>query len=227
MDESILRKNKAGNQSQWTDTELLSGLKYFYEQYGHFPTAGEVDTFPYLPSARSIQRTHGGLVGLRKRLLPNEHHDFTRGSYRSDKAREGDKRARAYEEEFHTLLTAHFEEISIHEHRIIRPGNVASDFFIYLNEKNGIVIDLFYAQDLKTLGKIVTIKLKRYATLPYETYFILVGNPSLSNQSIQNLMANRTNPLPSHISVITENSFKTSYISSLSNRSKYVRNDSE
>jgi hypothetical protein len=218
-----LRKNTAGYQSVWTDEELLSGLKYFYELEGHFPTSDEIDKFPYLPSARSIQRTHGGLVSLRKRLMPNEHHNFTTGEYRSTKAREADKRARVYEEEFYNFLDTHFESIAIHEHKIIRPGNVASDFFIYLNDKDGVVIDLFYAQDIRTLAKIVQIKLKRYTLLPFDTYFVLVGNPSITNLQIDERMQNRSTALPAHIKVVNERSFKDSIVLALKNRSRFAK----
>ena len=218
-----LRKNKPGHQSAWTDEELLQGFSYFYKLEGHFPTADEIDNFPYLPSSRSIQRTHGGLVNLRKRLMPTEHHDFTTGAYRSDKAREGDRRARDYEEEFYNFLNTHFHEIAIHEHKIIRPGNVASDFFIYLDDDTGIVIDLFYAQNIRRLGKSVQIKLKRYAPLPFEIYFVAVGNPAITNQQIDERMQNRSTSLPSHIKVVNEQSFKDSIVKSLKNHSKFVK----
>jgi hypothetical protein len=225
FNESRLRQNKVGHQLPWSDDELLAGLQKFYDDYGHYPSAGEVDTFAYLPSARSIQRTHGGLVTLRQRLLPDEDSDHTRGDRRRKIASEGDARARKYEEEFYIFLTKHFKEIAVHEHKIIRPGNVASDVFIYLNDSSadGIVIDLFYAQDLITLLKIVTIKNKRYKDLPFTVYFILVGNDGIQQTEIDSRIVNKKVPLPSHINVVTENTFKQNSIDELKLRSKFSR----
>ena len=220
-----LRKNKIGNQPLWTDDQLSAGFKYYFQLHGRYPAAGEIDSFAYLPSARSIQRTQGGLINLRKRLFPNEESDHTRSELRRKKASDGDRRASLYEEEFYNYLLDHFEEIAIHEHKVIRPGNVARDVFIYLNKfsKDGIVIDLFYAQDLVTLLKIVNIKAKRYATLPYDVYFILVGNPSISNFDINRRIENRHIPLPQHITVMTEQSFKDAVINSVKERSDYTK----
>jgi hypothetical protein len=222
-----LRKNKIGNQPLWTDNQLGAGFKYYFQLHGRYPAAGEIDSFDYLPSARSIQRTHGGLINLRKRLFPNEESDHTRGELRRKKASEGDRRASLYEEEFYNYLLDHFEEIAIHEHKVIRPGNVASDVFIYLDKfsKGGIVIDLFYAQDLVTLLKIVNIKLKRYATLPYDVYFILVGNPKISNFDINRRIENRHIPLPTHITVMTGQSFKDTVINAVKEKSNYTKKD--
>lgn len=45
MFDSQLQRNKPGNQSMWTKSELLAGLQYFYELYGKFPTAHEIEAF--------------------------------------------------------------------------------------------------------------------------------------------------------------------------------------
>lgn len=129
------------------------------------------------------------------------------------------------EEEFYNFLIGEFDEIAIHEHKIIRPGNVASDVFIYLDQEatNGIVIDLFYAQDLITLLKIVTIKAKRYATLPYKIYFVLVGNDTISDIDIDLRIANKQVPLPSHIRVLTETAFKGTIVPMLKNKSRFAK----
>jgi hypothetical protein len=217
-----LRKFTNGAQVPWTKQEILAGLNFFYQQKGRYPTANEIDQFEYLPSSRSIQRTHGGLVSLRKELIPNAISDYTAGEYRKAKAQEADKRAKKYEEEFYDALSTHFRPIAIHEHKIIRPGNIASDFFIYLTELEGIVIDLFYAQDMRSLINIVNIKLKRYINLPYDVYFVLVGNPQILEKELVLRMANRSIPLPMNIKVVTEDTFKSNVIPELKTHSIYV-----
>lgn len=219
-----LRKARLGYQkSLWTKAEVLAGLQHFYQINSRYPTAREIDHFEYLPSSRSIQRQFGGLVRLREELLPDSHSNYTKGAYRSTIAGETWHRAAQYEEEFYNFLVLHFEPIAIHEHKVMRPGNVTSDYFIYTSEENGTVIDLFYAKDFYSLAGVVNIKLRRYTALPFETIFVLVGNDSLSFDSVQSLLARRRLPLPSHISVDTEANFKSKTIQKLKEESIYSR----
>jgi hypothetical protein len=218
-----LRISKSGAQQNWTKEEVLAGLNHFYKLYSRYPTAHEIDTFEFLPSSRSIQRQFGGLVVLRKELIPRSHSNYTQGSYRSSMASKTYKRAAKYEEEFYQFLCVHFDPIAIHEHKIIRPGNVASDYFIYFSANKGIVIDLFYAQDMHSLGGVVNIKLKRYSSLPFKTIFILVGNELIDIDTIRKYLSRRKVPIPFNILVDTENNFKVSTINQLKALSIYSR----
>jgi hypothetical protein len=65
---SYLRTQKAGSQEPWEIEELRAGLENFNTEHGRYPTAPEIDTYPYLPSARTIERRFGGVIGLRKTL---------------------------------------------------------------------------------------------------------------------------------------------------------------
>lgn len=209
-----LQKRKEGALAfgqHWTLENLKDGFQYFYDLYEHYPRAEEVDSFDYLPSARSIQRTFGGLVQVRKKLNLSGPADYTRGEVRSKIAKEGDRRAKEYEAEFYYFLTSKIPEMRVHEHKIIRPGNVSSDFFIYTSEEKGIVLDLFYAKDLSNVAKIVNIKYKRYISVPFLTYFVVVGNTSIDQQEIDKKIKNRKNKLPSHIKIITEKTFKDNF----------------
>lgn len=219
---SSLRRARVG-QKNWTKEQILAGVEYFFELYGRYPTAIEIDRFEYLPSSRSIQRSYGGLVSLRVELIPESHADFTKGSYRSNVAKMANHRAQKYEEEFYNFLSLHFDFIAIHEHKVIRPGGISSDYFVYFDENKGAVIDLFYAQDIRSLAGIIGIKLKRYILLPYEIYFILVGNPAITKEQIDILIARRKIALPSHITIDTEYNFKHSSVLKLKLRSKYSR----
>ncbi len=197
----------------------------FFEENDHYPSAGEIDTYQYLPSSRSIQRSCGGLINIRSKLIPEAPVDHTKGDTRRKLASDADKRAKIYEEEFYLYLTSYLEEISIHEQKTIRPGNVSSDIFIYLGDsaETGIVIDLFYAQDLVTLLKIVNIKHKRYTQLPFEIIFILMGNGLISQEEINTRIANKLNRLPHNIQVMTESFFKDSKMPLILAKSKFTK----
>lgn len=217
------RLSKAGHQQNWTKEEVLVGLQYFYQINSRYPTAREIDNFQYLPSSRSIQRQFGGLVVLRKELIPESHSDFTRGTYRSSIAAETWQRAAQYEEEFYDFLCQNFDPVAIHEHKVMRPGNVSSDYFIYLTPDKGIVLDLFYAKDLYSLRGVVTIKQKRYSSLPYKVIFILVGNNDIEIQEIRDMLNRRKSPLPKHILVETEYNFKRQAVFQIKKLSQYSK----
>lgn len=218
-----LRTNKTGKQSEWTKDEILAGLQHFCKINGRYPSSLEIDQYEYLPSSRSIQRRYGGLVTLRSELIPESASSFTRGKIRSAVAKEAYHRAALYEEEFFKFLCTHFDPVAIHEHKIMRPGNIASDFYIYLDENSGIVIDLFYAKDKHSLNGVINIKQKRYSSLPFKVIFVLVGNSNIDIAALRGMLSLRLNSLPYHLTVDTEANFKSSTIFQIKKHSKYSK----
>lgn len=221
MSDTHLRRYAVGFQQPWAKKELLAGLQHFQRLHGRFPTAQEIDSFPYLPSSRSIQRAYGGLVALRKELLPQEIANYTTGVHRSEKAHIAYTNSRNYEDTFYKYLIDNFAEIAVHEHKVIRPGSVSSDFYIYLSPNTGIVVDIFYADSLRNLVNVVNIKLKRYVLISQETYLVVVGNEAIDAGELVAKMGNKKHPLPRHISVLTEHEFKALVIPELKARSTY------
>lgn len=222
-EQADLRKNKVGNQSPWTDGELLAGFSRYFELYGKYPSAHEVDTFEYLPSSRSIQRSYGGLQQLRKRLIPDGIENYTKGEYRKAVASQTFATGRALEALFYGYLTTIFKEVAIHEHKLIRPGDVSCDFYIYTSEHEGVITDVFYADNIINLVNIINIKLKRYVLVDEETYLIVVGNESIDQKMVDSKTYNRQKPLPSHIHVVTEQHFKDSIIPTIRMKSGFNR----
>jgi hypothetical protein len=209
-----LQKRKLGflaNGQTWTLDNIRNGLEYYRELHGNYPTSQEVDQFEFLPSARSIQRSYGGLVQLRKNLGLSGPHDHTKGKTRSAKAQEADNRAKVYEEEFFYFLSKHFAEMRIHEHKVIRPGDVSCDFFVYTSDAEGVVIDLFYAADIDNVSKIINIKYKKYLDVKFPVLFIEIGNEKISQSEIDTMIKNRKTPLPEFMKVMNESEFKANF----------------
>ena len=219
---SELRKAIVGNQGLWSKDQLRAGFAHFKDLNGRYPTSHEIDAFPYLPSARSIQRTYGGLVALRTELFSEDIANYTLGEYRSKVAKKTFHSGRDYEVAFYDYLITQFQEIAVHEHKSIRPGNVNSDFYIYMDQVSGIVVDIFYAESIINLVNVVNIKLKRYVLITPVTYLVVVGNPSLTQASIDEKVANRRLPLPNHIRIVSEEHFKMSIIPILQQSSRYA-----
>lgn len=203
-----MKKKIVGKQGSWSIDDIKEGVGHFVELFKRYPTAHDFDTFDYLPSARTIQRSYGGLESLREVLGLGQVINFTKGISGSENAGKNYKRAVQYEEEFYNFLISKIPEVRVHEHKIIRPGHICCDFFIYTGKEGGVVIDLFYAKDKYSLGIIIRTKEKRYKDLKLQTFFISIGNPELKQILIEGMVENKKELLPKHIKVFEESYFK-------------------
>jgi hypothetical protein len=121
---------KAGGQRPWKLEELRAGLENFYIKNRRYPTATEVDTHPYLPSARSIERSFGGLVELRKVLGLDTQSDLREGAHSSARAYEINARAHRVEQEVYTFLEKRFGKQFVHrEYFFLDDKRTRADFF--------------------------------------------------------------------------------------------------
>lgn len=194
-------------QKKWSLEEIKEGLERYKKENGRYPTTIEVDSTMYLPSSRQIQRRFGGLVAFRKELRLSGPDDFTKGEYRSAVAAKLKRRSYEIEEEFYNYLLTIYPKINIHEQMRLRPGNIASDFYIYLTENTGYAIDIFNAIDMHSLTKIINIKLKRYTQIKdYNIYFIAVGE--FLQGEVDKFMKNKKIKLPANIKVLCIETFK-------------------
>ena len=218
-----LRSHIVQPKGLWSIDQIRAGFVKFYEEHNRYPTALEIDSYEFLPSSRSLQRSYGGLVSIRQKLFPGEILNFTTGEYRSKVASSTFRRAQDYEELFYNKLCGHFDPIAIHEHKVIRPGRVTSDFYIYTNETSGICLDLFYAKDMFSVAGVINNKVRRYSVLDCLVVFVLLHDGSLSQALLEACIANRRAELPDHIKAVTEESFWQDYVPALKTKSLFVR----
>lgn len=213
------------NGYEYTFESIKEGFERFFRENGHYPSALEVDQCEYLPSSRQIQRRFGGLVNIREKFGLDDEYDYSQGKARKKIAKEADKRAVLYEEEFYNFLISKIPEIRVHEHKILRPGNVCCDFFIYTTEGDGVALDLFYAKDTHCLQGIINIKHKVYLPVKFLVYFIVVGNNSFEQKVIDVLVNRKKNILPSNRKIFTEDYFKNNFekLVSIFKRSKRLK----
>jgi hypothetical protein len=201
----------ASSAQSWTLENIKDGLEYYFDVHGRYPNSREFNSFEYLPSPKTAERKFGGLKKLRELLQLTGPTDFTKGEVRSESATRNTSRAKIYEKDFFEYLTSHIPEVRVHEHKVIRPSGVNSDFFIYTSDKSGVVIDLFYAQDLRTALNVINIKLPKYREVQFPVLFILVGNSQVSQLELDTICNNRKSKIPKHISILTEEYFKTNF----------------
>lgn len=194
---------------RWTLDSIRAGLEHFFYLNNHYPDQREFDRFEYLPSVRLIEKKYGGLIELRKTLSLPGPKDLRRGDHRSRIAKKMWLRAKNYESDFYKYLTSKIPEVRVHEHKVIRPGDVSSDFFIYTSNNNGIVLDLFFAQDIPGIIQTINYKQKKYSKIKYKVFFIVMETEKIFNQNyIQAIVDNKKNKLEKHISIYSENYFK-------------------
>ena len=169
-----------------------------------------------MPTSRLIQRNFGGIVKLREVLGLDTPKDYTKGSRRSVVAKDMYARSVEFEEQFYKYLISKIPEVRVHEHKILRPGHVCCDFFVYNKlGTSGVAIDIFYAQDIFSLIRIINIKEKRYVNLPFSVYFVLIGNNLITQADIDLRMSNKKNQLFRNVMVVNESLFKDKIITNL------------
>ncbi len=193
---------------KWNLESIKIGLERFKNEFGRYPSTLDFDKVDYLPSSRMIQRNFGGIVNLKRELKLDGVLDYTKGEYRSGVASKLYKDAVKYEEDFYNYLISVVEEIRVHEHKILRPGHICCDFFVYTKASGGIAIDIFYAQDLQSFARVIGNKFRRYCQLPHDIYFVLVGNHSIGQEDIDSLMKNRKIKITPNIKIKNELEFK-------------------
>lgn len=156
------QKKGGGRETPWTLEELGSGLQHFFKEHDRYPTATEVDAYPYLPSARSIERRFDGLVALRARLGLAGSSDFRTGEHRSRLARTIGARAHATEQAVYDFLIKHFGREFVHrEYFFTDDHRTRADFFVY-DRAEGFCVDVFYPNSLRNLTGCLNIKLNKY-----------------------------------------------------------------
>lgn len=199
---------------KWTLDNIQAGFEKFFDNFGHYPSATEIDAYEYLPTARSMQRSFGGLQSVRQKLvLRHDAPNHNSGATRSLIASKTMISSHNYESDFYDLLTTKIPELYVHEHKVLRKEGhkTDTDFFIYYpNSNNGFVVDIFYAQDVRSLMKQVRIKVPKYMPFPYETYFVCV-NDDIDQFYINIKLQNVKTPIPTGITVCSKSNFFSSH----------------
>jgi len=193
------------NKENWDLEKIKIGLQKYFKQYGHYPTADEMDHSNYLPSSRQIQRKFGGLVNLRKKIGLTIS-DYTKGTSRTNKLYKINPRGYEQEKNLELHLIKNFGEYFVHvEKKIPNLSNLRLDFFIYTREAN-IAVDVFYPETINLLKRIINIKRNKYQKYSGAFYFVC-ANRDISQVLIDKYIKNKTNILPSNFHVLTLDNF--------------------
>lgn len=195
---------------KWDLEKIKRGFESFYQENNRYPTSHEIDNYPYLPSARQMQRVFGGLVELRKKLELKGPINFTEGEYSSQRAFKINRRAQETEQAVYDYLKNHFGKEFVHrEHFFTDDRRHRTDFFVYHNEGN-FSVDVFHPKDRYCFLGCLNSKLKthdREIDDKYPTIFLMM-NPELSAEEIKKRVLNKKNPLRKNQNVMAFEEFK-------------------
>ena len=205
-----LRVQKSGSQKPWKIEELKAGLENFYTKNGRYPTAPEVDVHPYLPSARTIERSFGGLVELRKILNLDTQTDFREGAHSSERAHKINTRAHDTEQEVYIFLQGQFGKQFVHrEYFFLDDKRTRADFFVY-DSASGFCVDVFYPSDRRNLIGCLNSKLAKYQGPQMNQYpvFFLQMNKELDQGLLDAVINNKKKKLLTGHHLLSWDSFR-------------------
>jgi hypothetical protein len=188
---------KSGSKKKWTLEELRVGFEKYREDNGRYPTGPEVNTYEYLPSSRSIERTHGGMVALRKTLGLSGQDDFRTGAHSTARAHMIGTRANATEKKVYDYLCERFGKEFVHrEYFFTDDARTRADFFVYDNDEN-FCVDVFYPSDYRNLTNCLNSKQLKYTPERMKLYpvIFLQMNSEITQEELDRLKKNKTNQL--------------------------------
>ena len=211
------------NRGEVTLDNLRNGLEKFNKEHGHYPTAEEIDSCPYLPSARWIQYKFGGLKKLRNSFGFNDL-DYRTGSRRQAKINEFLRLALTSEKATKEFLDKRYGEICVHEEKKYGAGRNRVDFFVYAKEN--FAVEVFNTYSIRNLAKNLNIKLHKFTDFPFRLYFVVTGG-DFSQELIDALISNKKNlPLLPNMKCLTVEEFEKECVRKLpplSMRTRYTK----
>lgn len=200
-----LRQVSTGGQKSWTKDEILAGVLQFMGEHSRFPKANEFDHCEYLPTARSIQRSFGGLIGLKQELgIADNYH---KGEYRSNISRSINKRSLLVEKRLGEFLEAQFGVVCVHRERKISSENKERLDFVVFYRGGEFGIDIFFADNEHNFKTCINVKQKKYKQFKHPLFFIS-ANPKIESKDIARIIDAKNFPLSKQIVVVTEGDFE-------------------
>src|SRR4030042_2547087 len=193
---------------KWTLENIKEGLEKFYKEFGKYPTALDIDKYPYLPSSRQIQRKFGGLPNLRKSLNIQDL-DYTKGNLRRKIYNEISNLSFQAERNLEFLLIKKFGEPFVHiEKPVDKNSKRRFDFFIYAKNIK-FAIDIFYSSNIKNIQSNINFKIDSYknknSAIPL---YIVLDNNKITQLELDKIVTNKPyKPLPSNTKLLTLENF--------------------
>jgi len=206
---TFLRQKRIGNQERWKREEIEAGFKHFFTEFGRYPTANEIDFYPYLPSVRTIERSFGGLVSFRKATKQEGQNDYRKGVHSSNRALLIGKKSRETETKIYNELVKKFGVEFVHrEYLFTYDARTRADFFVYTANGN-FCVDVFFPSDIRNFIGCINSKIGKYAKPDTKHYPIILLNlnDAIDELRIESYLRNRKTSIPPNIMIMTHKAF--------------------
>jgi len=166
---------------------LKDGFERFLSENGHYPSALEIDSCPYLCTSRHIQFKFGGLLKLRQLLDINDS-NYALGEHRKRIWADAGRVSLDSEKEISNFLIDRYGEICVHEEKKYGTGRSRVDFFIYAKET--FAVEVFNTYTIHGITGNLTSKLKKYSDFPHKLFFVVTGG-DFRQEDIDRILARR------------------------------------
>lgn len=200
----LLLKNK-NQEADWNKTcfdSYREMVELFYQRHKRYPIAQEFTHDNLLPSARSLQRNHGGVKKFRQDI-GLEIIDYTKGEPRIEKIKKILRQAKQYEQElFVKLFKKHHNPdrgVVVQREPVISNYDPDNDIYGYRRSDVGIntftkegcsvlLIDFFFATTAHSFYGCVNEKRKKIQGLvDLDKIFFVSVNPVMTKQVISGM----------------------------------------
>lgn len=187
---------------------IKKGFQRFYRENNHYPTVFDIDSCPYLPSSRQIQRVWPGGVKEVRKLLGLEITDFTTGESRSRTSKDVGTRGRAMEVLVQKLLVERFGEVFVHEQKPFGDYSGRFDFVVYAKNIK-FAVDVFYAVDKASFTGCLNNKINTYRGNLFPVYLLQINDKLFDHFDISAFISRKKNSLPTHLKVLSLKDFSS------------------
>lgn len=210
----------------WTLDNVLFGFRKFLDEHKRWPTVYEIDTIPYLPSIRTLQRSFGGIKNVRQKLgVSIDESDLTKGKHRSETTTMILSRGWGFEKEVYRFLVKKFFEPYVHNQSrvyVTEEKFLVLDFLVY-HQQGKFTVDVFYPNERKqNFSSNINAKFRSYKDFPYKV-FLVVGNPNISDEEINDNTKNAKIPRNTSATLLSYRSFQNEVGSLLPLKNPYER----
>ena len=136
-------------------------MKEFHLEHGRWPEYKDFHSGNGLPRTRTLERSYGGLVSLRKQL--GIHADMRTGEARSLSVMNFNERGRIAEDGVYQMLLGHFQEPFIHsQYPISNKTKHRADWCIFYGSGKKVIIDAFWPVDMRSFVGCLNSKIRKH-----------------------------------------------------------------
>lgn len=186
-----------------TEQYCVDKIKEFYERNGQWPRSQEISSI-----SRMIQRKFGGLPAFRKKYNLG-YENYATGDYRSEVAKAANFKGHESENEVFDFLVNKYGRANVHrEYLVYSNARNRADFCIFDNNKEILLIDVFYPKDKYSFQGCLASKANKYKDFNRCKVVFIQLNSAISQDDIDYIVSRKKKSLELNHSIVSFETFK-------------------